>query len=211
MRTLFTSTLAAIMLLAVPAGAQTVLTFDDIQVCTGIPPLFVYAGVDFNGEFSCYDFPQEPYTAHSGSGRLYDLTSRATFHFLSPTTFSGAWFSGFESATVQFELFLEGVLVGSSTTLRTSRTPTFLDAAYGGPVDAVSVLSNQPDFFVMDDVTFGAPTTVPEPATLLLVATGLLGIAGMVYRRRRRPTLPSCAWSAPARAAAPCHSARCPR
>jgi hypothetical protein len=205
MRTLFTTAVAATLLVAAPAGAQTVLTFDDIPVCTGIPPLFVYGGVDFNGEFTCFDFPQEPYTPHSGSGRLYDLTGAATFRFLSPTTFSGAWFSGFESTTIQFELFLEGVLVGSSTSLRTSRTPRFLDAGYGGPVDAVSVLSNQPDFFVMDDVTFGAPTTVPEPATSVLVATGLLGVAGMAWRRRRRPTLPSCASSAPARAGEPCH------
>lgn len=184
MRTLITSALAAVVIAAAPAGAQTVLTFDDIP-CDNTP-LTLYGGVNFNGQFTCYTSPQPPYTAHSGAGRIYDAISPSTFNFASPTTFSGAWFAGQPDATVQFELFFEGVMVGSSATLTTSETPMFLSGGYGGTVDAVSVVSNRPDFWVMDDLTFGAAvTTTPEPASLALFATGLMGLGGLTYRRRR--------------------------
>lgn len=45
------------------------------------------------------------------------------------------------------------------------------------------------DDFGIDDVTFGsaerAVTSTPEPASLTLIATGLLGVAGAVRRKRR--------------------------
>ena len=47
------------------------------------------------------------------------------------------------------------------------------------------------DYFGFDDMTIGSieqvdPDPVPEPATLALMSTGLLGLAGTYFKRRRR-------------------------
>ena len=43
-------------------------------------------------------------------------------------------------------------------------------------------MSPSPDFFVMDDVTYGGSST-PEPGTLGLLATGAIGALGVIRRR----------------------------
>jgi hypothetical protein len=104
---------------------------------------------------------------------------------LTPAVFDGAWFSGQSNATVQFNLYLSGLLVGSSSILTANDVPTFLGSGYAGLVDKIGVVSPAPDFFVMDDVTYGSGTSTPEPATLSLVC-GAVGLLAFVVRRRRR-------------------------
>jgi len=49
-------------------------------------------------------------------------------------------------------------------------------------VDTIHVLSNAPDFYVMDDVTYESGG-VPEPGSLVLMGTGLVGLAGYLRRK----------------------------
>jgi hypothetical protein len=42
------------------------------------------------------------------------------------------------------------------------------------------------DVVVMDDFIYGEPNAVPEPATLVLLGTGMAGV-GSAIRRRRKP------------------------
>jgi len=39
---------------------------------------------------------------------------------------------------------------------------------------------------VMDDFIYGEPKAVPEPSTMLLLGTGLFGIAAKVVQKRRK-------------------------
>ena len=102
-------------------------------------------------------------------------------------TFSGAWFSGLSTTSVQFRLYNDDVLVHTSAVLFTTATPTFLASGYSGLVDVVGVFSNANDYYVMDDVTYSdqqQTAPIPEPATMLLLSTGLAGVAAKVRRRR---------------------------
>ena len=85
-------------------------------------------------------------------------------------------------ATVTFELFNGVNLVWTSATLAPSATPTWLASGYSGLVTEVDVVSPSPDFFVMDDFTYGGSST-PEPGTLGLLATGAIGALGVIRRR----------------------------
>jgi hypothetical protein len=62
---------------------------------------------------------------------------------------------------------------------------TFTDTGESGPIGAVnlSVVSGENWSGILQSVTYSAPTPVPEPGTLALFATGLLGLAGLVRRK----------------------------
>jgi hypothetical protein len=65
------------------------------------------------------------------------------------------------------------------TTERIARVRITTGNSSLGPNDGGAV-----DVVVMDDFLYSEPQVVPEPATLLLVGTGLLGLG--VWRSRRR-------------------------
>jgi hypothetical protein len=114
---------------------------------------------------------------HSGAGEYL-------FNFQNgPVVFNGAWFAGNAFATVNFDLFLSGNLVWTSGSLDPTDTPTFLASGYNGMVDTVGVFSLANDFYIMDDVTYNQGTTTPEPGSLLLMGTGLLGAVGAIRRK----------------------------
>ena len=183
MRTLVATVMFLGAAFVAPAGAQQVIDFETNCGLVGI-----VGGVDFHNYFTCFTGPQYPYTAHSGVGRVYTPNSGAggySFDLASPSQFSGAWFAGGYGAAVNFNLFLSNALVGTSSSLTVSGTPTFLASGYAGAVDRVEVYSNRNDFYVMDDVTIGAAVVAtPEPASLGLMATGLVGLFGVARRRR---------------------------
>ncbi len=175
------------------AFAQTVQTFEDAVPCDGFGSLGAYGPVNYNHQFTCYSTPQFPYTPHSGTNRVYagnetihNLTS-GTFNFTGgPVVFNGAWFSGYPTNAVSFALWLGGVPVWASGPLNTSDVPTFLSSGYSGLVDRVDVNGTSVQW-VMDDVTFNSSSsTVPEPASLTLLGTGLVGLYGAARRRRNR-------------------------
>lgn len=173
---------SVLLVFAALAANADVITFDDLPGDGVVPD--GYNGVTWNGEWNYYGELQDPYNAHSDPNRVYDFVSDGHFEFGAPVVFNGAWFAGNAFATVQFQLYLGGSLVWTSGILAPSATPTFLDSGYSGMVDSVHVLSPSPDFFIMDDVTFNQTTTTPEPASLVLLGSGLLGLAGVMRRRR---------------------------
>lgn len=195
-------TLVLLALVAAPAAADPVvvtfdtLTGDNRQVPDG------YGGINWLDNWTHYAFTQPPYNARSrpqrvyptyGPGRPVGATRETRFTFVSPDQyFSGAWFAGHSTlqspplpaaAYVRFYLYDDGAPVAISDLLIPTAEPAFLSSGYKGPVDAVGVWSNNVGYWIMDDVTYGGDVPVPEPATLLLIAGGLVG-AGAARKRR---------------------------
>ncbi len=63
-----------------------------------------------------------------------------------------------------------------------SRVRITLGNSQLGPND---LNGNPTDIVAMDDFIYGEPQTIPEPATLLLLGTGLTGLVGMVRKRMK--------------------------
>ena len=171
---------AAILVLAVGSAQADVINFDDLIGQAQLP--IGYAGLNWDTNWTYYDWSQPPYTPASGRTRVYTHNYGGWIDFSPlgvPVTFDGAYFSGYNYAVMHFEGYLGGTLVGTSGTLAPSSTPTFLNANFGGPVDYVNVVCATFDYFVMDDVTF---TPVPVPGAVLL---GLLGLSAAGIKLRK--------------------------
>jgi hypothetical protein len=191
---LFRSIAGAVMVIAsvaTSAAAQTVLTFDDIpsNECNSTTGnVGLYGGVDFQGKWTCFDNDQSPYNPQSGTNRIFASdgernTVSSEFTFAS-RRFLGAWFAGESSTSVFFELFNGATLLHTSGSLFVSAVPAFLASGFGANVNRVRVVGSDV-LWVMDDVTFGATTVIPEPSTVVLLGIGL-GALGLARRHTRR-------------------------
>ncbi|WP_431264218.1 PEP-CTERM sorting domain-containing protein [Roseateles chitinivorans] len=177
--------LPLVLAVAAPFVSATVVTFDDLGDDGFVPAH--YAGLDWSASsWFQYAGEQAPYTPHSGDRRAtlgFDGSSATSaIGFLTPSTYQGAWFSGFDGVSVAVDLYLGGALVASTSLLNLSDSPAFLGSGYAGLVDRLVFRSNDPAFFVMDDLTFAS--AVPEPASGAL-ALGGLAVAALVIRRRK--------------------------
>ncbi|HLK06135.1 MAG TPA: PEP-CTERM sorting domain-containing protein [Candidatus Acidoferrum sp.] len=180
---------ALVVLLAASfcAKADTVVVgFDDLVGQAAVPD--GYGGINWGGSWTYYGSNQSPYTPNSAPNRVYTPgtgVGEYTFSFLTPEVFDGAFFSGYASAAVTFNLYDSiGNLLWTSSTLDPSSTPTFLSSGYSGLVSKVGVFSLSNDFYTMDDVTYEtSATATPEPGSIALLGTGLLTLLG--FRRRK--------------------------
>jgi hypothetical protein len=206
---------AAFAAFAMPANAQ-LATFDDLALCQQSEAnnqVYLvpngYAGFNWsnfyvghgattatrvNGPGYANGTVTDPCMALNGFGEPAEITSG------NPFIFNG----GFFTAAFQNGLFLsvEGfsgatLLFATSLTLNTAG-PQLMDVTWAG-VDRVRFQSGSGSpgsQFVFDNFRFNntpdpsiPPTTVPEPGALLLLATGLAGLA--VGWRRRGASEPS--------------------
>lgn len=175
--------LALVLACSAPFASATVLTFDDLGDDGLVPSN--YGGLDWSAStWFQYAGEQAPFTPHSGDRRAtlgWDGTAdTSAIGFLTPSTFGGAWFAGFEGVSVSVDLYFSGALVGSTATLGLSDAPAFLASGYQGLVDRIVFRSNDPANFVMDDLSFAS--AVPEPGTGVLALAGL-GAVCFVARR----------------------------
>ncbi len=170
------------------APLPVVLNFDNLP---GAGLLGSYGGFDFTG-WMHYDTDQQglPYFAHSPDTRIYAPSNVNDISSALPFVFEGAWMSGYATAKLHYEMYLQGSLVALSPTYTPDAvTSQWLPSGYGGSVDRLVVVSAQPNYFVLDDLTVSAAPlqgpvpAVPEGSTASLMLAGLGAVVVMGYRR----------------------------
>ena len=194
-------TLAALAALAAPGARAQVfftdraafnaaagggLSFESFETPFAPAPTVNFPGFSISetGAISNTVF-SDPFGATDGSlAAVYrdNDNSVSTFAFTSPVTAFGLDVTTSTATTV-----LVGGDISSSFSLF-ANTPQFFGVISTTPFSTVTFNASGPPEVGFDAVSFGtaAVGVVPEPGTLALVGTGLLPLAGVVVRRRRR-------------------------
>ena len=193
--------LCAISLIFGVAGSAgaTVLTFDDIAAPTSSfePILNGYGGFSWdNFYYMNRNYPLSKgfpdtgykngtvsgdYSAFNGYGEFASLNiNSGVFDFVG-ASLTSAWLGG---NSVIVEGYLGGPMgtrVDAMTVTVNTDTATWFAFNFVG-IDSL-VFSSTEKQFVLDDFTYNSSTPVPEPATMLLLGAGLLGM-GVVGRKK---------------------------
>jgi hypothetical protein len=174
-----------LVILAAAPLMGAVLYFDDLPLDLGPVPAD-YAGLTWHGDWSHWSGSAGTYEPHSAPNLAFFHAADSGVTFPTPVTVEGAWFSGpADVATVNFVLFLEGVQVATSATLALTPMPQYLATGYSGLVDDVQIYSTGLNWWTIDDITYDSAEVVPEPASGVMLALGLGGLAALAHRRKR--------------------------
>jgi PEP-CTERM motif len=136
-------------------------------------------GIDFKN-------PGLTFTTTDGlSPMLLQTVNLTSFSFASP---SGLLFDFKSGGTeIEFSILTAVVMENTKTFLNVTGTGVLTDTGYS-PTDYIfSLTSTTTASQTGYSFTLAPVSAVPEPASLLLLGSGLLGIAVLLFRRAKRP------------------------
>lgn len=170
MKKTFRIFILAIALLAVKPASAIVITFDDLHGSGYLPSN--YAGLNWGPAWQYFDTVQAPYTASSGSERIYSYSYGGFIDFGKQVVFQGSWLA---SANVGQQMWWEGYQKGVKifeSQHYLGGSALFINLNWTG-VDSVRLMDTADNHFVLDDISYEPIGPVPDAACSLI----LLGIA----------------------------------
>ncbi len=168
--------------LCVSFSQATVLNFEGLDSNVALPSN--YAGLTWDSAWISWDSGlSSDYPSLSQSNVIYSHNYGGWIDFGQDVTFQGSWVaSGDMDQTMWWEGYNDGQLVGTSEVL-SGGDKKFV--AVDWTVDYVKFVSSSYNHFVLDDITYEKKTAIPEPASLLLLGLGLLGLLGAKKARKK--------------------------
>ena len=177
-----------VMMLGLVANAGQVLTFDElpsVNCCYLVPDgyfgmnwanMYYLNAPNYYGNPSGYlnGMISSPNVAFNGSGTPAEMYAATPFHMIG-SYFTAAWWD----ESVEIKGYLAGNLVFDDSFAILYAGPIWHD--FGGAyVDKVWFYSLGGSQMAIDNLTVNA---TPEPGTLLMLGTGLLGTLGIIRRK----------------------------
>jgi hypothetical protein len=165
----------------------TTITFDEVVLSqyTPVTNQFAAFGVSFSP--AMYYSPQAGYPNIVGNdvGNWDASTAAQSSVTLAFTNLQTAAAFALVSNDTSYTLtaLLGGSIVESFSTSVGATANDFYGFS-GIAFDSIRVTSNDNDFFLIDNVQFGAVSAVPEPSTWAMLILGFAGVGYMAYRRR---------------------------
>jgi hypothetical protein len=183
-----------ILLLLVLASASPLafadtytINFEQYPEYTQITNQYAADGVTFTNALQLVApfYDSSDYPPHSGSGVITnDPNDPIMAAFYPDVTDVSGWYTDGDGVTVTAYDDLDNVLATFNGAPVIGADSEFvLDNLANASSITISDVGGNPDFLTVDDLTF---TQVPEPGSLLLLGTGVLGLVGTMRRKLRR-------------------------
>jgi hypothetical protein len=127
-------------------------------------------------------------TTSGGSQWLGFAEGTATFSFASPITAFGMWITGVQTVfTSSFTLtFNDGTAQSLNLPINVNGGTSYFGFTDTSSFSSLTITNLSNDAWGIDDVSYSTASAVPEPSTLLMFGSGLVGLAGIARRRFTR-------------------------
>ena len=178
------------------AGSTSLLTFESlatgfyspinaapgVTITLNAPNIGCYYSGICNGTYgNLYGFN----VTTGGANWLGFPEGSATFSFATPITAFGMWITGVQTVfTSTFTLtFNDGMSQTLNLPINVNGGTSYYGFTDSASFSSITITNLSDDAWGIDDVSYSSQSTVPEPSSLMLLGSGVIGLAGLLRRK----------------------------